>query len=227
MRAGVLQGADFAVGTGQGRVQVNVDVGAVLQADDARPIAVTLKKLREFGVVHAREQRGVGDLVAVQVQDRQHRAVGRRVQKLGAVPGTGRGAGLGLAVADQASHQQIRVVECGAKGRGERITQLAAFVDDARIGWRQVARKSIRPREGVQETFETGKIARHAREILGQCAFKVHIGQVGRRAVARPGNQQHAGVGVLDQAVQVLVDQVDARRRAPVTQQAPCSSGLA
>ena len=80
----------------------------------------------------AREEAGVGDLVAVQVQDRQHRAVARRVEELVRVPAGGERAGLGLAVADDAGDDQVGVVERGAVGVRQRVAELAALVDRAR-----------------------------------------------------------------------------------------------
>jgi hypothetical protein len=63
------------------------------------------------------------------VQDRQHRAVRRRVQELVAVPGGRQRSGLGLAVADYAGNDQPRIIERGAIGVGQRIAEFAALVD--------------------------------------------------------------------------------------------------
>ena len=79
-----------------------------------------------------RQHRRVGDLVAVEVQDRQHRAVGGRVEELVRVPARGERPGLGLAVADHAGHDQVGVVERGAVGVRQRVAELAALVDRAR-----------------------------------------------------------------------------------------------
>ena len=78
------------------------------------------------------QHRRVGDLVAVQVEDRQHRAVPRGVEELVRVPARGQRARLGLAVADHAADQQVRVVERGAVGVQQRVAELAALVDRAR-----------------------------------------------------------------------------------------------
>jgi len=47
------------------------------------------------------------------------------------MPGGGEWPGLGLTIADDARDQQVRVVEGGAKGMRERISELAPFVDRA------------------------------------------------------------------------------------------------
>ena len=67
------------------------------------------------------------------MQDRQHRAVGARVEELVRVPAGGERPGLGLAVADDAGDEQVGVVEGGAVGVGERVAELAALVDRARV----------------------------------------------------------------------------------------------
>ena len=81
-------------------------------------IAAALDEGAQLRVRDAREDRRVGDLVAVEVEDRQDRAVVDRVEELVRLPARGQRAGLGLAVADDAAHDQIRVVERGAVARG-------------------------------------------------------------------------------------------------------------
>ncbi len=56
------------------------------------------------------------DLVTVQMEDRQDGPVADRIQELVRMPGGRKRAGLGLAVADHAGDDQVRVVECGAVG---------------------------------------------------------------------------------------------------------------
>ena len=92
-----------------------ISVG-VRALDEPRRVAVALEQRPQLVAGDPREHRRVGDLVAVQVQDRQHRAVARRVQELVRVPAGGERAGLGLAVADDAQRQQVRVVERRAVG---------------------------------------------------------------------------------------------------------------
>ena len=80
----------------------------------------------------AGEDRRVGDLVAVQVQDRQHDAVADRVEKLVGMPCGGQWSGLGFAVADDAGDDQLRIVERGPEGMADRITQLAPLMNRSR-----------------------------------------------------------------------------------------------
>ena len=63
------------------------------------------------------------------------------------MPARGQRAGLGLAVADDAADEQVRVVERRAVGVRQRVAQLAALVDRAgRLG-RDVARDPAGERE--------------------------------------------------------------------------------
>ena len=88
----------------------------VAALDEVRLVAVALEELPQLVLRDAGEEARVGDLVAVQVEDRQHAAVAGRVEELVAVPARGQRAGLGLAVADDAGDDQVGVVERGAEG---------------------------------------------------------------------------------------------------------------
>ena len=66
-----------------------------------------------FSLMRARIGR-VGNLVSVQVQDRQHGAIGDRIQKLVRMPGRRQRTCFGLSIADDASHDQVRIVKSGS-----------------------------------------------------------------------------------------------------------------
>ena len=77
----------------------------------------------------ARQHGRPGDLVAVQMQDREHGAVADRVEKFIGVPACRQRAGLGFAVADHTRGQQIGIVKHRAERVRQRVTQFAAFMD--------------------------------------------------------------------------------------------------
>ncbi|KAI3473495.1 hypothetical protein Pfo_031622, partial [Paulownia fortunei] len=81
----------------------------------------------------AREDGRVRDLPAVEVEDRQHGPVGHRVEEGVRLPGAGQGTGLGLAVTDDARHDEVRVVERRAVRVRERVAELAALVDGSGV----------------------------------------------------------------------------------------------
>ena len=83
---------------------------------------------------------GIGDLVAIEMQDRQHRAIGHRIEKFVGMPGRRQRPGFRFAVADHASNDQIRIIEHRAERMAQRIPQFAAFMNrprasPARHGW--------------------------------------------------------------------------------------------
>jgi hypothetical protein len=88
------------------------------------------------------------------MKDRQHGAIARGIEELVGVPAGGQRAGFGLAVADDAGDDQIRVVEGGAIGMGQRIAQFAAFMDRARRFRRDVAGNAVRPGELAEQPLQ-------------------------------------------------------------------------
>ena len=126
----------------------------VVARDDDRPLAVALEQLHELLLGDAGEHGRVRDLVAVQVQDRQHRAVGDRVQELVRVPARRERSGLRLAVADDARDEQVGIVERRAERVRERVAELAALVDRSRRLGRDVARDPAGKRELPEEAAQ-------------------------------------------------------------------------
>ena len=109
--------------------------------------------------VYPGQHRGVGDLVAVEVQDGKHGPIDGRVQELVRMPGRGQRAGLGLSVADHAGHQQIGVVEGSPVGVREAVAQLPTLVDGAGGLCRHVAGDASRERELLEETLHAGLVS--------------------------------------------------------------------
>src|ERR1035438_2007884 len=71
----------------------------------------------------------VANLVAIEVQDRQHGSVGNWVQKLVGLPCGGQRPRFRFAVADNARDDQTGIVECRPESMADRIPQFAAFVN--------------------------------------------------------------------------------------------------
>ena len=72
-------------------------------------------------------------------------------EELVAVPASGQRARLGFAVADYAADEQVRVVESGAVGVREGVTELPTFVDRARRLGRDVRRYAAREAELAEQ----------------------------------------------------------------------------
>ena len=152
-----------------------VHVLRVVALDEDRPVPVALEQRGELVVRDLRQHGRVGDLEAVQVQDGQDGAVARRVEELVAVPARGERTGLGLAVADDAQHDEVRVVERRAVGVRERVAELAALVDRARRLRRDVARDAAGERELAEQ-------APHALLVAADLGVDLAVGALEPRA---------------------------------------------
>jgi len=82
--------------------------------DEMRRVSVATHQLIEFLVADAGKHGGIGDLVAVEMQDGQDGAIPHRVQELVGMPACRQRSGFGLTVADNTGDDKIRVVKRGA-----------------------------------------------------------------------------------------------------------------
>jgi len=93
-----------------------------------------------------------GNLVAIQMQNRQHCPITHRVQKINALPGAFERSGLCFPIPNHGGDDHIGIVESGAKGVGQDIAQLASFVNGAWCGHTNVAGDPSRGRELAEQT---------------------------------------------------------------------------
>ena len=171
-------------------------------------------------VAAASQQRRVGDFIAVEVQDRQYRAVARGVQELGAVPAGRERAGFRLAVADDAGGDQIGVIKHRAERVRKRVAQFAAFVNRSGRFRRGVAGNAAGERELPEQPLHPGGVFADVRVDLAVAALQPGVGHHAGAAMPRTADIDHIEVAVADNAVQVSIDKVQTGRGAPVAQQA-------
>ena len=81
---------------------------------EMRFVAATADQVGQFPVADAGEDGRIGDLEPIEMKDRKNRTITCRIQKLVGVPTRGKCARFRLTVADDAGHNQIRIVECCA-----------------------------------------------------------------------------------------------------------------
>ncbi len=174
----------------------------------------------ELGAGDSRQHRRARDLVAVEMQDRQHRAVARRIEELVRLPACGERSRFCLAVADDAGHQQFRIVEGGAVRMRERVAELAALVNRPGRFRGDVARDAAGKGKLLEEVLHPGFVLRHLRIALGVGAFEIGVGDERRTAVPGPGDEKHGAPLPDNHAIEVRVDEIEAGRRAPVAEQA-------
>jgi len=97
------------------------DVGVVAFDEIGLP-TVADEEAFEFFVRDAREDGGVGDLVAVEMKDGENGAVVNGVEKFVGVPGGGERASLGFTIADNYGDDEVGVIE----GRAEAVREAVA-----------------------------------------------------------------------------------------------------
>ena len=215
----VLDLPDAAEARVQSGGHLAMHICGLVSDDEERVPSATPHELFELGVGDAREDRRIGDLVSVEMEDGQDRSVVNGIEELVGVPRRRERSGLGLAIADHARDEEVRIVENGAGGMAERVAQLAALVDGARSLRRDVARDPTRKRELSEERSQARLVARDARIHLRVGPFEVDVGDEGRASVSGSGDVDGVQIVLADQPVQVDVDQVEAGGGAPVAEQ--------
>ena len=129
------------------------------------------------------------------------------------------GAGLGLAVADDAEHQQVGMIKRRAEGVQQRVAQLAALVEGAGRLRRAVAGHAAGEGELAEQRRMPVVIRRHRAVYLGVGALQPGARVRPRPAVAGAGDEDRVQVARLDQPVGMGVHQVQAGHRAEVAEQ--------
>ena len=169
--------------------------------------AVAAQQAGQLVLRDARQQGGIGDLVAVEVQHRQHGAVAHRIQKLVDVPAGGQGPRFRFAVANAGQGDQLRVVEHGAAGVREHVAQFAPLVDRAG-GFRcAVAADVAGEGELLEEAAQAGGVLRFVGIDLAVGAIQIGGPQHAGCTVARPRQIDHVEVVPADQPVGVGPDE--------------------
>src|SRR5687767_12748135 len=100
--------------------------------------------------------------------------------------------GLGLAIADDATDQQLGIVERSAVGVCESVTELATLVNGAWHLGCHVATDASREREQTKQPVHSLRILRDIRIDLAPRAFEPGVGH--GRGTAMPGAHDDDGV---------------------------------
>src|SRR5208283_1613032 len=116
----------------------------VVPLDEIWRVAITAEKLLELFFRDARQHCRIGDLVTVEMQYGEDRAIRGGIEEFIGVPARSQGARFRLAIADDASDNQIWIVESGAESVREGIAELAALMNGAGSFRRDVTRDPAR-----------------------------------------------------------------------------------
>ncbi len=153
------------------------------------------------------------------MQDRQHSAVPRRVEKLVRVPSRCERPGFSLTVSDHTNRDEIRIVEDGAVGMRDRIAKLTAFMDRARRLRRAMARDSTRKRELAEQALHSALVLGDVGIYLAVGTFEIGVCDDARAAMAWPGDENRIQVALPDHTVHMRVNEIEPGRRTPVAQE--------
>src|SRR5215475_105289 len=165
------------------------------------------------------ENGGIGDLVAVEVEDGQNRPVPRRIEEFVGMPARRQRSSFRFTVADDAGNDQIGVVECRPIGVRDGIAEFAALVYRTGRLRRHVARDAAGERELGEQAFQPLLVARDVRINLTVGSLEIGVRNQAGPAMPRAGNVDHVEVVLLDHPVQVNVDEIETGCGSPMTQE--------
>src|ERR1700689_378714 len=101
----------------------------IVAFNEMRIVAVAAQQLGQFLSADPGQHRWIGDLKSVQMKDWKYGTIARGIEKLVRMPTGGERTGFSFSVTDDATDNQIGVVEGGPIGMGERIAEFAAFMN--------------------------------------------------------------------------------------------------
>src|ERR1700722_2307746 len=100
----------------------------IVSLHKVRRITASLEESNQIFVALTRHYRRPGNFVSVQMQDRQYRSISRRIQEVNALPAAFEWAGFGFAVANDASHDKVLIIESRSESVNQRISESSALV---------------------------------------------------------------------------------------------------
>ncbi len=136
------------------------------------------------------------------------------------MPTGGTGSGFGFAVSDDAGDDQIGIVVGRAVGVQKRVAEFAAFVNGAGSFRRDVTGNSVGPGELAEQPLDSVRVEFDVGVDLRVRAFEVGVRNDAGTTVARADDVHHIKVALGDDAIEMRVDEVQARGGPPVAKQA-------
>ncbi len=114
----------------------------IISFNKQRRPPITAQQLFQLVPPDPREHRRIGDLVTVQMQDREHRPIVHRMQKFIRMPRCRQRSCLRFPITHNTGDNKIGIIQHGAERMTERIAKLASFMDRPRTLRRYMARES-------------------------------------------------------------------------------------
>src|SRR6266404_2011550 len=185
-----------------------------------RLVPIAFEKVRKLVFRYPGQHGGTGNLVAVQMKNRQDRTITQWVQEFVRVPTGGKWARLSLAITYNTTHQQIRIIKCGPVSVQQRIAQFTTFIDGPGSIGRGMAGNASGPGKLLEQPLHACRILRDGGIKLSICTFKICVGDDARSAVSGASNVNGIKIIFPDHAIHVRVDEVQPRRGAEMPEQA-------
>src|SRR5512135_228537 len=135
------------------------------------------------------------------------------------MPRCGKGAGLGLAVADHAGSNKIGIVKDSPERMGERIPEFSSFIDGPGRLRGSMTRNAAGERELLEELLHALGIPGYVGIKFAVRTFQICVGYHAGTSMTGAADEYDIEVMSLDHAVKVHVDEVEPRCGAPVSQQ--------
>ncbi len=163
----------------------------VVAFDEVWFVAVSGQQRFQFFIRYASQNSWVRDLVAVEVQHRQHGPIANRVQEFVGMPRGCKRTGLRLAVADYDCDDEIRIIERCSVAVRDGVPKFAAFVNRTRC-LRRAVRADSSGKGKLPEKFQHARfVAALIRIDLGVVPFEIAIGERRWRAVTGARDVHH------------------------------------
>ena len=116
--------------------------------------AIALQQVFQLFMRDSRKNRRISNLISIQMQNRQNRAIRDRIQELIGMPRRCQRPRFSFAIADHYGCDQARIIKYRAEAMRQGIAQLAAFIDGARCFRSTMGRHSAREREALEHALQ-------------------------------------------------------------------------
>src|SRR5207302_1512917 len=110
----------------EGLREITMDSVRLIACHLVHFVAVGLQQLSDVIVANTTKNGGPGDLELVEMEDGQHRAISRGIEKTNPLPGPLERPRLGFAVTDDAGDEQIGVVKRSPKRMHQGVAEFSA-----------------------------------------------------------------------------------------------------
>ena len=195
----LLNGSNLGIAIVQRSSQELVDNFRIVAFNKIGLVAASYVQGLQVFIAGPRLNRRSGNLVAVEVQNRKHRAVPRWIEEVDGLPASFERTSLRFSVTDDAGNDQIRIVESGAESVNQRIAKFSALMHGIRNVRSAMAGHAARRRELAEKKPQAVLIRRDLRMYFGISSFQIGARIERRTAMSRTSNVNDICIVLFDQ----------------------------